>query len=95
MYRAATSPKFFFKDGFELQAQKIYDQVMKKGFATKEQMEYLIAYNNVQDIEECYHFPDDVIEGCEFLQNDDEQEKAETSDSEVEIEIPMLSPELK
>lgn len=47
MYRAATSPKFFFKDGFELQAQKIYDQVMKKGFATKEQMEYLIAYNNV------------------------------------------------
>lgn len=42
--------KSFFTDAFQMEAQKIEDQVKEKQFCTKSQLEYLIHYNRMSNI---------------------------------------------
>lgn len=71
LFYAKEEHKVFFSDGFELNAQKIYSQVKTQGFCTKAQLEYMILYNQVFDIEKRYHFEDDIIEDTKFLEDSD------------------------
>jgi len=68
--------------------------VKEKGFCTKSQMEYLILYNEVFEIEKRYHFPDLVAEETAFL-----VDKPDSKDSGREnsgaLKKASLAPELK
>ena len=61
--------KVFFSDGFELNAQKIYHQVRTQGFCTKAQLEYMILYNQVFEIEKRYYFEEDILEDTKFYED--------------------------
>jgi len=49
------------------------EQVKDQGFCTKSQLEYLVLYNEIEEVEKPYHLSKDEIENTVFLEDESEK----------------------